>query len=431
VLLLAIGALLARRHRRRRGAAAKGTLSQPLLTMSDLRLTSCDTLSTGSTTVSANPLAAALPPLPPRSLLPRVGAAAFTIEQLASFTSGFSVLLGKGAFGMVFGGALPDGRRIAVKQMALATTVLEEGAADAVAALGTGANKYRGEDQFRRELEVLGRCCHANIVALLGYCIERRAKGKNTFCLVLEFMPGGALLDRLAPTASAPTLSAQQRCDIASDVARGLHYLHVDAEPPLIHQDVKSDNVLLSTDWRGQLTAKVADFGTSRVVAREALQSHHSTRVVVGTTPYMPAEYLQSGHVSEKTDAYAFGVVLLELLTGKPPYDDEAQQLLTYEMAPVLQQPEQLLLRTLDVRAGQWSPGAALAIARTSARCSKPAVHERATVRDVLAEVDAAAGRVGGARPISVEASPGLCAHCGDKLRYRQGTQLPCFTCKR
>ena len=414
-LLAAIGVLLLRRRRRgdhsRLGGGAKASLSQPLLAMSDLR----GSAPGPSGAVPANPVAAT-----------GVDAAAFTIEQLASFTSGFSSLLGEGAFGTVFGGVLPDGRRIAVKQMSLAATVLEKGA-EATA----GAKKFRGEDTFRRELGALGRCRHSNIVALLGYCIERRpaAGQKDTFSLVLEFMPGGSLRDRLADG----RLTAQQRCGVASDVARGLHYLHVDAVPPLIHQDVKSDNVLLSTDWRGQLTAKVADFGTARVVAREALQSHHSTRVVVGTTPYMPAEYLQSGHVSEKTDTYAFGVVLLELLTGKPPFNEETGELLAFAMAPVLQQPEQLLPPVLDAHAGPWPPRAALALARVAGRCVEQVASERCSVRGVLAEVDAVAGRAAGAGASARQAapSPGLCVHCGDKLRYRQGAPLPCFTCKR
>jgi serine/threonine protein kinase len=122
-------------------------------------------------------------------------------------------------------------------------------------------------------------------------------------------------------------LPAEERLTIASDVARGLEYLHVDAQPPIIHQDIKSANILLA-DIGGRLVAKVADFGAARFVPSllkktggrgRGADTHHSTVHVVGTKPYQPLEYLQLGHVSEKTDAYAFGVVLLELLTGEPP----------------------------------------------------------------------------------------------------------------
>ena len=331
--------------------------------------------------------------------------ASFTAEQIAAFTSNLSHLLGKGAFGAVFAGNLPDGRRVAVKQMALEATTLgggelaTTGSMDAtgdraVAGGVAGGEKYEGEAGFRLELETLGRCRHANIVALLGYCIERRRVGASTFSLVLEYMPGGSLLERLRPAASRwPPLAAAQRCAVASDVARGLEYLHVHAVPPLVHQDVKSDNVLLATDVRGRLVAKVADFGTARVVPAEKMKSHHSTKVVVGTTPYMPGEYLQLGRVSEKTDTYAFGVVLLELLTGKPPFDAETSELLVFAMKPMLQQPAQLLPPLLDEHAGGWAPGAAQAMAQVARWCTEAAAHERGTVREVRGEIDRLAGR--------------------------------------
>ena len=221
--------------------------------------------------------------------------------------------------------------------------------------------------------------------------------GRSTFSLVLEYMSGGSLLDALAAGRSRrqPALAAAPRLDVASDVARGLHYLHTEAL--LIHQDVKSDNVLLAFDGNsGRVVAKVADFGTARVVPKQALQSHHSTRVVIGTTPYMPMEYMQSGHVSEKTDTYAFGVVLCELLTGKPPVDRTTREMLAAQMQPLLEQPEAALLpQLLDARAGTWpsSGGGAMALARIAQRCIQPLAHKRCTVRDVIGAVDALAGR--------------------------------------
>jgi serine/threonine protein kinase len=379
-------------------------------------------------------------------------AQSFTGEQLAACTSNFSTELGKGAFGAVFGGTLPDGRRVAVKQMSLEATALEKDAETTV----TGANKFTGEAGFRRELEVLGRCAHENIVLLFGYCIEKREVGRSTFSLVIEFMPGGSLLDALKPGSRQPPLAAAQRLDVASDVARGLHYLHTEAL--LIHQDVKSDNVLLAANaasGRIVVVAKVADFGTARVVPKQAMQAHHSTRVVIGTTPYMPMEYLQSGHVSEKTDTYAFGVVLCELLTGKPPFDSGTGELLAAQMQQMLQvqQPEAVLLpQLLDARAGAWPRGgAAMELARTAQRCMLPFAHDRCTVRDVVRSLDVLAGRAPtpphpttiSQRPSGMSmtapqlgnqssaASRGVCRHCGAKLRFRAGNALPCFTCRR
>ena len=108
-------------------------------------------------------------------------------------------------------------------------------------------------------------------------------------CLVFEFMAGGSLRSRIA---SGTALAAQQRFDIASDVARGLRYLHVMADPPIIHQDVKTDNILLA-DVGGRLVAKVADFGTARYAPSLLGNTHHSTQMVIGTKPYQPMEYMQ------------------------------------------------------------------------------------------------------------------------------------------
>jgi len=390
-----------------------------------------DDLPHTSTHLPAAPVAAAVPP--------PSAAQSFTGEQLAACTSNFGTELGKGAFGAVFAGTLPDGRRVAVKQMSLAAA-LEKGAETTVA----GAQKFTGEAGFRRELEMLGRCAHANIVPLFGYCIEKREVGKSTFSLVIEFMPGGSLLDALKPGSRQPPLAAAQRLDVASDVARGLHYLHTEAL--LIHQDIKSENVLLAIDGAsGRTVAKVADFGTARVVPKKAMEAHHSTRVVIGTTPYMPMEYLQSGHVSEKTDTYAFGVVLCELMSSKPPFNSDTCQMLAAEMQQLLQQPVAAMLpQLLDARAGAWPRGAAVELARIARLCVSAFARERCTVRDVIHALDVLAGRAptpphhttvsqrpASSQPLQHHAAPGTCIHCGSKLRYRQGTPLPCFTCKR
>jgi hypothetical protein len=394
------------------------------------------------------PLTAAQQVPPPRAPPPPSTAQSFTSAQLAACTSNFSTELGKGAFGAVFGGVLPDGRRVAVKQMSLAATALKKGAETTVT-LSTGANKFTGEAGFRRELEMLGRCAHANIVPLLGYCIEKRKVGRSMFSLVIEFMPGGSLLDALKPGSRRPPLAAAQRLDVASDVARGLHYLHT--EVLLVHQDIKSDNVLLAVDGAsGRVVAKVADFGTARVVPKQAMQAHHSTRVVIGTTPYMPMEYMQSGHVSEKTDTYAFGVVLCELLSSKPPFNSDTCQMLAAEMQQLLQLPVAAMLpQLLDARAGAWPRGAAVELARIARLCVNAFAHERCTLRDIVHPVDVLAGRAPtpphrttvALRPTGMAAPPpneaninkpaGACPHCGTKLRFRAGTALPCFTCKR
>ena len=448
---------------------------------------------------SANPTAHA-GGTPPRPLPPRVAshapraaapqAVAFTAEELREATSDFCTELGRGKFGTVYLGTLRDGRQVAVKQVTLPQLSREqqqqqqqqqqrkkmkkrrrflpgrrrrqqqqeeqqqqqqqqqqqwEGGVEE--GQQSDADKYSSETSFRRELSVLQCYRHRNLVCMYGWCFasaQQRARGQGapapTCSLVLEYLPDGSLLDRLDPAnataAQAAPLTAAQRCAIAADVARALHYLHAEAPTPLIHQDVKSDNVLLTRGSRGEIVAKVADFGTARIMPskqqQQQHQAHHSTRVVVGTTPYMPGEYLQAGHVSEKTDTYAFGVVLLELLTGKPPFEEATGQLLVYEMGGVMRQHgNRLPLEALDARAwpcvctppaspshsftssirasfgsgwaawgsggssGDGSPAgatsAALALSSIAARCIASRVEERCSMREILGSVEAAA----------------------------------------
>ena len=358
-------------------------------------------------------------------------AAAFTAASLAIATDGFAHVLGEGSFGSVYRGVLRDGRVVAVKRVTLAPE-------------SSSTNKYAGEQGFRRELQALQLCRHPNVVALLGYCVEVRSAasagagsmphGLTTFSLVLEFMGGGSLSERLQQpqqpqqpqqtqqmqqTQQTPPLTVIERFDIAADVARGLYYLHAEAASPLIHQDMKSENVLIGVmQPGGRLVAKVADFGTARSLATENGSGYHSTVTIVGSRPYMPAEYLQAGHVSEKTDTYAYGVVLLELLTGRPPFDEERHALLSFDMDGALQEPEALLPPFLDASAvasagGEWPAEPVAALARVAARCLDPRVHHRCTVRDVVGEV------LGLAR--AVAASP----LAGERRRSQSAEALP------
>jgi hypothetical protein len=220
-----------------------------------------------------------------------VGAAVtvFSAKDLSRYCAKFTNKVGEGAFGAVYVGTLPSGQRIAVKQMQLAEKKKEKKKA------GARVDPYAGEAGFRLELDVLSRYEHPQLVTLLGYCVDKQRK-TTVGSIVLEFMTGGSLLKRLDPTSTDPPLTAQERFDVSADVACGLHYLHAEASPPLIHQDVKSDNILLAVVG-GRLIAKVADFGTARMAPQLAMnlthgggKTHHSTGVIVGTKPYMPAE---------------------------------------------------------------------------------------------------------------------------------------------
>ena len=304
------------------------------------------------------------------------GATAFGAKDLSRYTNKYASILGAGSFGVVYGGALPDGRRVAVKQLTLAPERKKKknknkkkammGSMGATVKFWGRTDPYAGVKGFQLELEVLSKYVHPHLVELIGYCVDKQ-RGVTVCSLVLEFMPTGSLLGRLRPSHPAAALTAQQRVGIAADVARGLHYLHAEAPaplPPLIHQDFKSDNILLA-EVGGRLIAKVADFGTARMapqldtstVARLAgsdktvtLKSHVSTERIVGTRPYMPYEYLQSGRVSAKTDTFAYGVVLLELLTGEPPYNEHTGETLHARSYDLMCDPAARLPPMLDAR---------------------------------------------------------------------------------
>eukprot|EP00937_MAST-01D_sp_MAST-1D-sp2_P000188 g188.t1 len=332
----------------------------------------------------------------------------------------------EGSFGVVYRGMLRDGRRVAVKMLKFHKIVQDRGKERR----SGKRSKYSGEESFRREAEVLAQIRHTNIVALLGHCLDA---DECLPCLVYEFMAGKSLRARLRAGAKAGKaaaaaerappgggggggaaaqplplpLSGAARIAVASDVARGLAFLH-SRNPTIIHQDVKSDNVLLAQRDDGSVHAKLADFGTVRIAPTLMKHSHVTTVQVVGTSAYMPYEYRQSGHVSAKTDAYAFGVVLLELLTGQPARERAGGgerrrrgggggggKTIVARMERVLERPQDLLTGALDVHAGGWAqcPERAFALAAVAKRCTEQFVQRRCAVADVLPDVDALAGR--------------------------------------
>ena len=333
----------------------------------------------------------------------------YTEEQLSAATNGFSdeCKIDEGAFGVVFRGVLGGGLAVAIKVLKPESAVMK---------VAQKHEEFVGAGSFRKELDVLTQYRHPNIVCLLGHCLsdgasagvaqQQQQQQQQQQCLVFEFMAGGSLDNRLQEArtvegkrASQP-LTVAERFDIASDVARGLEYLHLGVSPPLIHQDVKSGNILLA-EVDGRVVAKVADFGTARYAPTLQVegQTHHSTQAVIGTRPYMPMEYQQMGHVSEKTDTYAFGVVLCELLTGLGPANYDTGELLSATMQDVLPNAERELPAQLDANlgggtsGGGWPLARALALARIAHRCIQPLVSKRCVIADVRPGLDELAGR--------------------------------------
>ncbi|KAI4373312.1 hypothetical protein MLD38_011448 [Melastoma candidum] len=214
----------------------------------------------------------------------------FTYEELVLATNGFADenLLGEGGFGSVYKGYLPDGKEIAVKQLKI----------------GSG----QGDREFKAEVEIISRIHHRHLVSLVGYCIA-----ENQRLLVYDYVPNNTLYFHLHGK-DRPTLDWATRVKVAAGAARGLAYLHEGCHPRIIHRDIKSSNILLDNNFE----ARVSDFG----LAKLALDSNtHITTRVMGTFGYMAPEYASSGKLTEKSDVFSFGVVLLELITGRKPVD--------------------------------------------------------------------------------------------------------------
>ncbi|XP_019151394.1 PREDICTED: receptor-like serine/threonine-protein kinase ALE2 isoform X2 [Ipomoea nil] len=217
----------------------------------------------------------------------------FSSTDIERATDNFneSRILGEGGFGRVYSGVVGDGTEVAVK-------ILKR-------------DDHQGGREFLAEVEMLSRLHHRNLVKLIGICLEERSR-----CLVYELIPNGSVESHLhgVDKENGP-LDWNARVKIALGAARGLAYLHEDSSPRVIHRDFKSSNILLEDDF----TPKVSDFGLARTAFDEE-NRHISTRVM-GTFGYVAPEYAMTGHLLVKSDVYSYGVVLLELLTGRKPVD--------------------------------------------------------------------------------------------------------------
>ncbi|KAJ0830244.1 putative protein kinase RLK-Pelle-LRR-IX family [Helianthus annuus] len=223
-----------------------------------------------------------------------------SIQVLKNVTNNFSPdnILGKGGFGTVYKGELHDGTKIAVKRME------------------SGVMSDKGLDEFKSEIAVLTKVRHRHLVALLGYCLDG-----NERLLVYEYMPQGTLSRFLFDwqEEDLKPLEWTKRLVIALDVARGVEYLHGLAQQSFIHRDLKPSNILLGDDMR----AKVADFGLVRLAPDG--KASLVTRLA-GTFGYLAPEYAVMGRVTTKIDVFSFGVILMELITGRRALDETQQE---------------------------------------------------------------------------------------------------------
>jgi hypothetical protein len=209
----------------------------------------------------------------------------FSFAELRKATKGFSEVIGRGAGGTVYKGVLPDERVCAIKRLSEAN---------------------QGEAEFLAEVNTIGRLNHMNLIEIWGYCAE----GKHRL-LVYEYMEHGSLAKNLS---SNIALDWEKKFEIAVGTAKGLAYLHEECLEWVLHCDVKPENILLDSDYQ----PKVADFGLSKLLNRGELD-HSSFSKMRGTRGYMAPEWLYNLPITSKVDVYSYGIVVLEMVTGKSP----------------------------------------------------------------------------------------------------------------
>nr|XP_045085592.1 wall-associated receptor kinase 5 [Aegilops tauschii subsp. strangulata] len=213
----------------------------------------------------------------------------FTEAELKQATNKFdeSQILGHGGNGTVYKGIIKDITEVAIKRSALVDD--------------------RQKKEFGKEMLILSQINHKNIVKLLGCCLEVEVP-----MLVYEFIPKGTLFDLIHGKNSKPHLPFSSLLRIVNEAAEGLAFLHSYANPPILHGDVKTSNILLDENYM----AKVSDFGASIIAPTDKAQF---VTMVQGTCGYLDPEYMQTCCLTDKSDVYSFGVVLLEILTGEEP----------------------------------------------------------------------------------------------------------------
>ncbi|KAK4485553.1 hypothetical protein RD792_008196 [Penstemon davidsonii] len=277
----------------------------------------------------------------------------FTYHEIAKATKNFHTenLVGEGGYSEVYRGDLANGRRIAVKRLAKDNS---------------NANK---EKEFLMELGIIGHVNHPNTAKLVGYCIE------NGLYLIFKFYPNGTLFSALHGQ-TCKSLDWPIRYRIVIGIAKGLHYLHNNCKHRIIHRDIKASNVLLGPDYEPQ----ISDFGLAKWLPSKL--THHAVIPIEGTFGYLAPEYFMHGIVDEKIDIFAFGILLLEIITGRRPVDSTKQSLLLWAM-PLMESGN--LRELVDPKLeGRYDLGQLHRVALTASHCVRQSSIWRPSTTEVL-----------------------------------------------
>ncbi|CAO2832654.1 unnamed protein product [Amaranthus hypochondriacus] len=288
----------------------------------------------------------------------------YSLDEIKQATNKFhrDNLIGKGGYGNVYKGVLPNGCEIAIKRFKNCSAA--------------------GDASFTHEVEVIASIRHVNLVELRGYCVATTNLEGHQRLIVCDLMHNGSLHDHLfGDFASEKKLSWPIRQKIALGMARGLAYLHYGAQPSVIHRDIKASNILLDDDFE----AKVADFGLAKFNPEGF--THLSTRVA-GTMGYVAPEYALYGQLTERSDVFSFGVVLLELLSGKKAIlsgnDGQGQPLLVTDWAWSLVRKGHVL-DVIEEGMPELGPDQVMEkYVLTAVLCSHPQLYARPTMDQVV-----------------------------------------------
>ncbi|XWS70472.1 hypothetical protein CRYUN_Cryun03dG0051200 [Craigia yunnanensis] len=263
-------------------------------------------------------------------------------------------ILGEGGFGCVYKAQFDDGSYAAVKKSDCAI--------------------QDAEKEFENEVDLLCKFKHSNIISLLGFSSDN-----ETRFIVYELMQNGSLETQLHGPSHGSSLTWHRRMKIALDTARGLEYLHEHCNPPVIHRDLKSSNILLDSDFN----AKLSDFGLA--VTDAALNKNNIK--LSGTLGYVAPEYLLDGKLTDKSDVYAFGIVLLELLLGRKPVEKlspaQCQSIVTWAMPQITDRSklpnivDPVIRNTMDLKH-------LYQVAAVAVLCVQPEPSYRPLITDVL-----------------------------------------------
>ncbi|KAK8967769.1 putative receptor-like serine/threonine-protein kinase [Platanthera guangdongensis] len=277
----------------------------------------------------------------------------FSYEKIHEATNGFHQenLVGSGGYAEVYRGELEGGEAVAVKR------------------LTTAATDEQKEKEFLTELGIVGHVRHPNVVSLLGCCVDQ------DLYLVFEFSPLGSVSANIH-SEDSPPMAWKLRWRIAVGTANGLHYLHKVCRRRIIHRDIKASNILLSANFEPQ----ISDFGLARWLPSE--WTHRAIAPIEGTFGCLAPEYFTYGIVDEKTDVFAFGVFLLELISGRKPVDGSHRSLLGWAKPFVNEGPTELLV---DPRLGRdYDVGQVKRLAFVASLCIRAGADWRPSMTEVL-----------------------------------------------